>query len=102
MKNKTLVSVRLFIAILGLTSLYSCKKDYACVCTQVVTVPGYTYDGQNYQGSTNISTVTNSFKSKKKDAEAGCKMGESFNSYPSPYAAQGQGQTTEIVTCELK
>lgn len=87
---------------LGIILLCSCKKDYTCDCTQIVTVPSYTYNGQNYQGSTNISTVTNSFKSKKKDAEAGCKMGESFNSYPSPYAAQGQGQTTEIVTCELK
>lgn len=94
--------VKLSAVFLGVILLCSCQKVHTCVCTQIVTVPSHTYNGQDYQGSTNISTVTNSFKSKKKDAEAGCKIGESFNSYPSPYAAQGQGQTTEIVTCELK
>lgn len=97
MKTKAVLTV-----LLGATFLLSCKKDYVCECVQIHTVPAYENNGQYYPEQINISTIINSFKSKKKDAEAGCKMGESFNSYPSPYAAQGQGQTTEIVTCELK
>jgi hypothetical protein len=86
----------------GLLLLVSCKKNYTCSCLQTVTVPAYTNGGQYYPEQITMNTVTNTFKSTKKDSESGCKMGESVNSYPSPYAAIGQGPTLEIVTCELK
>ncbi len=93
----------LLIAISGLFILQSCKKDYVCQCVQVVTVPAYTnINGQYVPEQVTINSVTNTFKSKKKYAESGCKQGESIHSYPSPYASQGQGPTVEVVTCELK
>lgn len=82
--------------------LSSCKKDYVCECVQTVTVPAYTYNNQTYPQQVTINSITNPFKSKKKDAESGCKQGESIRSYPSPYAAYGQGPTIEVITCELK
>jgi hypothetical protein len=101
MKNKTMILSRIAV-FSGLLLLFSCKKDYTCQCTQIVTVPAYTNGGQNYPQQVTVNSITNTFKSKKKDSESGCKQGESIRSYPSPYAAQGQGATVEIVTCELK
>jgi hypothetical protein len=80
----------------------SCKKNYTCQCLQTVTVPAYTFNGQYHPEQITTNTITNTFKSKPKEAESGCNMGESIRSYSSPYVAQGQGPTVEIVTCELK
>ena len=52
----------LFIAIVAVASLASCKKDRTCTCTDSSTQPGYV-------GSTNITTYT---KAKKGDARAAC------------------------------
>jgi hypothetical protein len=92
------------ILIFGSVLLFlSCKKDYVCQCVQVVTVPGYTNsNGQYVPEQVYVNSVTNTFKSKKKYAESGCKQGESIHSYPSTYASLGQGPTVEVVTCELK
>jgi hypothetical protein len=86
----------------GLLFLVSCKKDYTCICTQTNTEPAYSYNGQDHQAIVRVNTITNTFKSKKKDAESGCKQGEYIHSYLSPYAAQGQGPIVETLTCELK
>jgi len=104
MKTKSkLTLVKRYLVILAVVALYSCKKNYTCQCVQVYTVPAFTTnDGQYHPEEITVNTITNVFKSKKKDAESGCKMGESFNTYPSPYSSQGQGQSTEVVSCELK
>ena len=91
-----------FVLFLGIVLICSCKKQYTCGCVQTVAVPAYSYNGQDYPEQITINSFTNTFKSKKKDAESGCKQGESIKSYPSPYAAWGQGPTVETVTCELK
>jgi hypothetical protein len=83
-------------------ALLSCKKEYSCACTQVVTVPAYVYNDQFYPQQLSTYTFVNTFKSKAKDAEANCAMGESVQMYPSTYAAYGQGQTVEVVACELQ
>jgi hypothetical protein len=90
------------IIFLGLLTS-SCKKEYVCQCVSVYTEPAYTNsNGQYVPQVVRIYTITNTFKSKKKYAESGCKRGESITSYPSPNAGQGQGSITEVVTCELK
>jgi hypothetical protein len=86
----------------GLLFLVSCKKDYTCSCVQTNTEPAYSYNGQDHPAVIRVNTITNTFKSKKKDAESGCKQGEYIHSYLSPYAAQGQGPIVETLTCELK
>lgn len=95
-------NILLLTTFLGFIIIISCKKEYTCGCVQIVTVPAYTYGGEVHPQQVTINSFSNTFKSKKKDAESGCKQGESFNSYPSTYADQGQGPTTEIVTCELQ
>ena len=101
MKNSK-IAITYAAVVISCLSLVSCKKDYSCQCVQTITVPAYTYNNQTYPQQVTINTITNTFKSKKKDAESGCKQGESIRSYPSPYAAQGQGPTIEALTCDLK
>jgi hypothetical protein len=50
----------LFIAVVAVASLASCKKDHTCTCT--VTAPGYT-------GTPNVTTYT---KTSKSAARAHC------------------------------
>lgn len=72
----------LFIAIVAVASLASCKKDRVCTCTVTPTVgTGYTY------------TVTY-FKSKKGDARQLCQAEATQTITPS-----GSGDKT---TCDLK
>jgi len=89
-------------SIVCLITLGSCQKTYTCSCVQTYIEPAYSYNGTNYQAVTNISTTNNYFKSKKKNAESGCKLGESITSTPSPKANQGQGNIITTVSCELK
>lgn len=100
--NSTFKLLSISLILIGLSGLNSCKKDFVCQCVQTVTVPAYTYNNQTYPQQVTINTITNTFKSKKKDAVSGCKQSESIRSYPSPYAAQGQGPTIEALTCDLK
>jgi hypothetical protein len=101
MKKQALLLSRM-AGIAGILFLSSCKKDYACECVVTVSVPGYTIDGETFPPLVTTSSVTNTFKSKKKDAEAGCNQGESVTSYTSPFVFEGQGETVESVTCSLK
>jgi hypothetical protein len=100
MKNKKF-NLLILILVAGLLFSVSCKKNYTCTCVQTHTEPAYSYNGVDHPADIRINTVTNTFKSTKKDSESGCKMGESINSYPSPYAAQGQGPIVDEVSCEL-
>ncbi len=52
----------IFIAMVAVASLASCKKDRVCTCTHTSTEPGYV-------SSTEITTY---LKAKKKDARAAC------------------------------
>ncbi len=99
-KSKSILSKTVTLSLL--LTLFSCKKDYVCSCTQIVTTPGYSSNGTDYPQQVVINTTTNTYKSKKKNSVAGCKMGEYIRSTPSPHEAQGQGPTVEVVTCELK
>lgn len=101
MNKENLKKLNVFF-VLGLLLITSCKKNYTCSCLQTVTVPAYTYNGQNYPQQISFNTFTNYFEAKEKEAESICNYGESVNSYPSTYAAQGQGQTIETISCEIK
>ena len=101
MKYLILISSKLII-VLFFFLVTSCKKEYTCTCIQTVVVPTYTNNGQVYSQQVNVSTFSNSFKSKKNESELICKKGESVKTYPSTYSNLGQGQTVETINCELK
>lgn len=87
------------IAFLGL-AFVSCKKDYTCICTQIYTEPAYEDNNGEYHAEyVYYSTISNTIKSKPKEAESDCNKGESINSTPS--FKQGQGPYTTVVTCEI-
>ena len=65
---------RPLLLLLGIVFLGSCKKEYTCGCVQTVTVPAYTYNGQDYPEQITINSFTNTFKSKKKDADSDSNM----------------------------
>lgn len=92
--------VVLMLIMMGL--VVACKKNYTCSCLQTVTYPAYSYNGEDHPQEVIMNSFTNTYKSKKKEAESDCKMGESVKTYPSTYAQWGQAPTTEVVTCELK
>ncbi len=52
----------IFIAIVAVASLASCKKDRTCTCTSTSTAPGYT-------GGVQVYTI---IKAKKGDAKKNC------------------------------
>lgn len=57
----------LFVAVLGMLTLASCKKDYTCECT--TTVLGFS------------SSATTIVKGTKKDAKAACENGTNATTY---------------------
>ncbi len=71
----------IFIAVVAVASLASCKKDRTCTCTQTSTQPGYT-------GGTQVYTVV---KAKKSDAKKACITSSTTT-----------GGYTYTTTCELK
>ena len=71
----------LFIAIVAVASLASCKKDHTCTCTDTSTQPGYT-------GGTQVFTIVDA---KKGDAKKKCIT-----------STQTSGGYTYTSTCELK
>ncbi len=72
----------IFIAVLAVASLASCKKDRTCTCTDTSTQPGYV-------STTNVTTYT---EAKKADARAAC----------SSYSMIPTGSTyTYTTTCKL-
>ena len=72
----------IFIAVVAVASLASCKKDHTCTCTSTSDAPGST-------SSTQVYTVV---KAKKSDAKKACITSKTTNS---------AGYTTTN-TCELK
>lgn len=59
----------LFIAVVAVASLASCKKDRVCTCTETQT---YTGSSTTYPSSTTVTTYD---KAKKGDARAACLSG---------------------------
>jgi hypothetical protein len=90
------------VIVAGLLFLVSCKKDYVCSCVQTNTEPAYSYNGEDHPALIRVNTITNTFKSLKKNAESGCKQAEYIHTTISPLSAQGQGPIVETFTCELK
>lgn len=101
MQNSIFKSTKSLL-IVSMIFLASCKKNYTCECTQIVTVPAFSNNGQIIQQQITTSSFTNTFKSKKDEASSTCKKGESIKSYPSTYSTQGQGNTVETISCALK
>ena len=94
----------LLLCLPTLAFITSCQKDFICKCTQIYTEPAYVSSntGEYHEGHQSISTVTNVFKAKKGEGESQCKASESFETYQSTYHFNGQGVTTQVVTCELQ
>ncbi len=85
----------------GILFLFSCKKNYNCYCVQTVVIPGYEYMGETHPQETSVNSFSNTFKSKRKNAESTCKSSERVRTYSSSYEAYGQGPTVETISCEL-
>lgn len=96
MKKKNLL-----IICMGIFTLFSCKKEYVCTCTQITTTPGYSHNGQNYAEKIDVDIPLQfSYKANKDEYESVCEKNSNFNTYTSPNSQYGQGPTTVVTTCE--
>jgi hypothetical protein len=91
------------ITLLGLSVLVSCKKKYTCECVTTKQYDGNFEEGViydfYYEPVLNSRTIK---ETKKADADASCKSGNSVTYEPGYYEAQGQQPTSVLTVCQLK
>jgi hypothetical protein len=93
----------LVITLLGLSTLFSCKKKYTCVCTTSKHYDGNFEEGKVYDFYDPATTNTRTIKDKKKEnAETSCKSGNNVTYETGFYESQGQEPTVVTTICEIK
>lgn len=91
----------LFISILLVSTMISCKKDYTCTCVQTNVTTSYSEYGNYYPQTITSNTESNSLNSKKNDAASKCKKYDRIN-VETHGDGNSQRTVTETVTCEIK
>lgn len=86
---------KLFVLLLMAVTVYSCKKDYTCACTQVY------YEPPTQTDPAYISTTSfaNTIHEKEDQARAYCEANNSVSNGPT---GQPGVLSTTTVTCELQ
>lgn len=82
-----------------LFSLSSCKKDYTCICENVVIFPAYENSNNEYVPQEIVQqTYSNTVRTSKKNASFECEMFETSSSVNYPSA---QGPVISTIDCMI-
>jgi hypothetical protein len=93
----------LFIPLVALLALASCKKMYTCECTTTKRKSSFEHYQIIYDYSHPQVTVSSRIIKDKKDAaKSSCESGNSVSYEPGPEQQNGQGDTRISTTCVIK